>query len=76
MWFDQKTKLKNFIITNPMRLVFAIRRIINHSIEKCLEKEPLDNPLNYLVRLGKLTKEAFQKLYPPQESEELSKEDL
>ena len=76
LWFDQKTKLKNFIIPNPMRLVFAIRRIINHSIEKCLEKEPLDIPLNDLVRLGKLTMEAFQKLYPPQESEELSQEDL
>ena len=32
--------------------------------------------MNDLVCLGKLTKDAFQKLYPPQESKELSQEDL
>ena len=70
-----KTNLKNFVITEPMRLVHALRCIIDHLIEELIKKDVCTS-LSELIRIGKLNKEAFQKLYQSHKNRELTEEDL
>ena len=62
LWFPKKETLSNFIIAIPMRLVGALRCVINHDIEGISAKDP-PSPLADLVSWGNLSREGLKILY-------------
>ena len=75
LWFRKKEKLKNYVIPDPMRLVAALRCVINHQIEEISESDPR-SPLRDLLLCGKLNAKGFKILYDRSQDIGFSEEEL
>lgn len=67
--------MKHFIIPVPMKLVTALRCVINYDIEHIYEMDP-SSPLDDLIRGGKLNAEVFQILYDRSQKMGFTKKDI